>query len=260
MNNQFNNEELQIKEVDFQGDNLLAIKENRTGKIYVAVKWVCRGLKLSEGQYQNQIRKIQDDIVLSKGIAKMQLPTAGGRQEVVCLELDFLPIWLAKINANIIKSPEVQNKLVEYQLKAKDVLAQAFLRQPMTQIQILQQAVNILAQHEQKLLELEEKQQILQYRVDNLDAINIEGDLQQRLNKLVKKYAFKAGVIFSVAWEHFKQAYNTAYRTNLELLMRNYAEREGIKGLTIPQYLALTGHLEDGIRVADKMLNDIKTA
>jgi uncharacterized protein (UPF0216 family) len=247
--------ELQIKEVEFQGDKLIAVKENNTGRIYVAVRWICRGLKLSEGQYQNQIRKIQDDIVLSKGIAKMQLPTNGGQQEVLCLELDYLPLWLAKINVNIIESQETQNKLIEYQLKAKDVLAQAFLG-----TQQLMSIEDLIILQAQSVKELKEKVQTLEYRIQNLDATNIEGDLQQRLNKLVRKYAFKAGIMHNVAWEHFKQAYNTAYRTNLELLMNNYKEREGVKKLTLPQYLAVTGHLEDAIRVADKMLNDIKTA
>ncbi|MDI3311934.1 MAG: BRO family protein [Thermoanaerobacterium sp.] len=164
------------------------------------------------------------------------------------------------------KNPDIKERAERFERWIfEEVLPQLrqkgyFSIRPMTQIQILQQAINILAEHEQKLLALEEKQQILQHRIDNLDAINIEGDLQQKLNKLIRKYAFKNGIIFSIAWEHFKQAYNTAYRTNLELLMRNYAEREGMKGLTIPQYLALTGRLEDGIRVADKMLNDTEIA
>nr|MBO2495059.1 hypothetical protein [Clostridia bacterium] len=138
---------------------------------------------------------------------------------------------------------QVQRQLVNTYFRAKELV------QPMTQIQILQQAVNILAEHEQKLLALEEKQQILQYRIENLDAVNIEGDLQQRLNKLIRKYAFKNGIRYDVAWEHFKQAYNTAFRTNLELLINNYKAREGIKKLTIPQYLAVTGRLEDALRV-----------
>lgn len=145
---------------------------------------------------------------------------------------------------------QVQRQLVNTYFRAKELV------QPMTQIQILQQAVNILAEHEQKLLALEEKQQILQYRIENLDAVNIEGDLQQRLNKLIRKYAFKNGIRYDVAWEHFKQAYNTAFRTNLELLINNYKTREGIKKLTIPQYLSATGRLEDALRIADKMLNE----
>jgi hypothetical protein len=145
---------------------------------------------------------------------------------------------------------QVQRQLVNTYFRAKE------MSHAMSQIQILQQAVNILAQHEQRMLEIEENQQILQYRVENLDAVNIEGDLQQRLNKLIRKYAYQNGIRYDVAWEHFKQAYNIAFRTNLELLINNYKVREGIKKLTIPQYLSYTGRLEDALRIADKMLNE----
>lgn len=145
---------------------------------------------------------------------------------------------------------QVQRQLVNTYFRAKE------MAQPMSQIQILQQAVNILAEHEQKLLAIEEKQQTLQYRIENLDAVNIDGDLQQRLNKMIRKYAYKNGIRYDTAWEHFKQAYNTAFRTNLELLINNYKSREGIKKLTIPQYLSRTDRLEDALRIADKMLNE----
>lgn len=122
------------KLVDFNGAQLMAIKCN-DGKIRVGVKWVCLGIGLSDGQYQNQTRKINEDIVLSRGIAKMQLPTTSGTQEVLCIELDFLPLWLAKINANIIEDSKVQERLISYQLKAKKVLAAAFIEKKPTSIE-----------------------------------------------------------------------------------------------------------------------------
>lgn len=125
---------IEQKLVDFNGAELMAIKCN-DGKIRVGVKWVATGIGLSEGQYQNQTRKLNEDIVLSKGIAKMQLPTTSGNQDVLCLELDFLPLWLAKINANIIDNPIVQERLVSYQLKAKGVLAAAFIESKPTTIE-----------------------------------------------------------------------------------------------------------------------------
>jgi len=124
-----NNQSLTVKQVNFNGDNLLAVKDNSTGKVHVAVYYVCKGLHLTEGQMKNERSRIQDDIVLSKGGRKIILPTNGGAQETLCIDLDFLPLWLAKINANIMSDTEVQDKLIEYQLKAKDVLAAEFLGQ-----------------------------------------------------------------------------------------------------------------------------------
>lgn len=48
----------------------------------------------------------------------------------MCLDLEYLPLWLAKIQIKKktkLESPEAVEKLEIYQLKAKDVLAQAFL-------------------------------------------------------------------------------------------------------------------------------------
>lgn len=50
----------------------------------------------------------------------------------MCLQLDYVPLWLAKISItpNMKEnSPELVEKLIKYQLKAKDALAAAFLPQ-----------------------------------------------------------------------------------------------------------------------------------
>ena len=124
MNNQL--VPVEQKLVNFNGAEIMAVKAS-DDKLYIGVKWICDGLGLTEGQVKSERKRIQEDIVLSKGGRKIVLPTSGGEQDILTIELDFLPLWLAKINANIIESEEVQNRLVEYQLKAKDVLAEAFL-------------------------------------------------------------------------------------------------------------------------------------
>lgn len=125
-----NQENLIVKDVDFEGYKLKSAQDNRTQKIYVGVRWVCDGIGLSEGQRKRQIANIQSDIVLSKGGLNLNLPTDGGKQEVLCLDIEFLPLWLAKISITPKMqkdSPTVVNALVDYQLKAKDVLAKAFI-------------------------------------------------------------------------------------------------------------------------------------
>ena len=54
----------------------------------------------------------------------MILPTNGGNQEVLCLKLDFVPLWLAKISITPTmeqETPELAEKLMEYQMKVKEV-------------------------------------------------------------------------------------------------------------------------------------------
>lgn len=82
-------------------------------------------------EMKNERKKINKDLVLSKGGSNLTLLTNGGEQEVLCIELDYLPLWLAKISL----TPKMQKnnptavaKLINYQLKAKDVLAEAFIK------------------------------------------------------------------------------------------------------------------------------------
>ena len=119
------------REVDFYGDTIMSAEDNSTGKIYVGVKWVCEGIGLTDNQMKNERKKISKDLVLSKGGSNLTLLTNGGEQEVLCIELDYLPLWLAKISL----TPKMQKnnptavaKLINYQLKAKDVLAEAFIK------------------------------------------------------------------------------------------------------------------------------------
>lgn len=128
------NDTLVAKEVEFLGDSILVVKDEAENKLYTGVGYVCKGLGLSEGQLKSERKKIQEDIVLSKGGRNFILPTNGGNQEVLAIELDYLPIWLAKISITPKmkeQQPELVDRLVKYQLKARDVLAEAFIhKQP----------------------------------------------------------------------------------------------------------------------------------
>lgn len=103
--------------------------------------------------------------------------------------------------------------------------------------------------------ELKQEQEVIKRRLDNIDSLDTVGDLQQRLNAMVRRYAQGKGIAFGLAWKEFRVAFNTAYRTNLKSLVNNYEEKHNLKKLTTPQYLSLVDRLPDAIRVADKMLN-----
>lgn len=123
--------DLIVKNVDMFGDTVIAAQDEN-GVIWAGVRWFCDGLGLSKGQMQGERKKIQEDVVLSKGERNLTLPTKGGKQEVLCLQLDYVPLWLAKISitpAMKENNPELVDKLVKYQLQAKDVLAKAFMPQ-----------------------------------------------------------------------------------------------------------------------------------
>lgn len=122
-------DELIVKDVDFNGATLRAVQDNDK-TVWAGVRWICDGIGFSKGQMQNERKRLQTDLVLSKGERNFVLPTNGGKQDVQCLKLDFLPLWLAKISITPKMqrdNPELVDKLITYQLKAKDVLASAFL-------------------------------------------------------------------------------------------------------------------------------------
>ena len=123
--------ELEIKKVPFMGTELMAARDNN-GQIWAGVRWMCDGIGFSEGQRKRQIANIQEDAVLSKGGSNLILPTRGGTQRTLCLKLDYVPLWLAKIAITPRmerETPELAARLEQYQLKAKDALAAAFLPQ-----------------------------------------------------------------------------------------------------------------------------------
>ena len=123
--------DLVVKDVDFFGDTLKAARDEK-GIVWAGVKWLCDGIGLSEGQIKAERKKIQEDMVLSQGGRNFVRNKGSGKREVLCLQLDYVPLWLAKISItpNMKENnPELVDKLVKYQLKAKDVLAAAFLPQ-----------------------------------------------------------------------------------------------------------------------------------
>lgn len=136
-----NNTALQVTNFNFYGDTLIALKDNATGEIYASINSVLRGIGFTD---KDQIRRRRDkwinDIVISKGVVKFNIPT----QEVVakndttlfdekdtyCISQHKLPLALAKINITPKmkqNQPELASKLELYQDKCADVLASVFI-------------------------------------------------------------------------------------------------------------------------------------
>ncbi|ACZ09983.1 P22_AR N-terminal domain [Sebaldella termitidis] len=90
------------------------------------MRHICNGLKLTESQRKYIVNKFNKDETLKGGKKIYPLITNGVIQSTSLIELDYLPLWLAKINPARF-SKELKDKLLEYQLRAKDVLAAAFL-------------------------------------------------------------------------------------------------------------------------------------
>lgn len=122
---------LTVKTVDFMGDGLLAAKDN-DGIIWTGLNSFCRGIGLSKNERDRQVKNVQTDEVLKLGCVKFDAGVFETNNETLALQLDYVPLWLAKISITPSmkeNNPELVDRLVKYQLKAKDVLAEAFLPQ-----------------------------------------------------------------------------------------------------------------------------------
>ena len=109
------------KIVPFYGDELVAVQQP-DGTIFVLFARLCDNLGLNR---RPQVLRVQRHAVLDKGLITLTVQTDGGPQQVQCLKLSLLPLWLSGVQASRVKD-ELQDKLVRYQHDAADVLWQAF--------------------------------------------------------------------------------------------------------------------------------------
>lgn len=178
MEGEYRMETLAVKDIEFNGAMLKAAQDINN-IIWVGVRWICEGLGLSEGQIKRERKRLQEDLVLSKGGRNLVLLTNGGNQEVSCLQLDYLPLWLAKISitpAMKKENPELVQNLIKYQLKAKDVLAEAFIKEKLpVQVTPQQQAIQLtFPAYETQLNELNQKMDKLYHDMGKFVQVMLE--------------------------------------------------------------------------------------
>ena len=118
-----------VKSVDLMGDTVMAAQDS-DGNIWAGVSYFCRALGMNKGQKDRQTTNVQKDETLKRGCRKFAAGVFDPTNEAVGMRIDFVPLWLAKINITktmLQDHPELADKLLEYQLKAKDILAEAFM-------------------------------------------------------------------------------------------------------------------------------------
>lgn len=166
---------LEIKEINFLGDSLMAAKDEK-GVIWAGVSYICKGIGLNKNEKDRQIKNVQQDCILKQGCVKFDAGVFDPNNATLALQLDFIPLWLAKISITPTmekETPEIAEKLVNYQLKAKDVLAAAFLPQarPMTQAEIIAVQAQILVDIERSQNEIKRSLDDTNKRIDNIGEI-----------------------------------------------------------------------------------------
>lgn len=159
------------KFVELDGVTMLACK-TEDGKIHVGIKSICDGLGIDSN---GQIQRINRDDILPEGACKIHVPTNQGIQEVMMLDIEYLPFFLVGIKSSMCRE-EVQPALKDFKLKAKDVLAAAFIDhkdQPKTPAQLLvmfaqqlEEQERINAEHQRQIMAVKESVTDVQSQFD----------------------------------------------------------------------------------------------
>lgn len=179
--------DLMVKPVDVLGDTIMAAKDEKN-VIWVGINYFCQGLDMEKKQRDYQVEKVKVDKTLKRGCRKFPAGVFDVANEVYALRLDFIPIWLAKITITdkMQKNhPELADKLLEYQLKAKDILAAAFVPKQGGVPQTTDGKIALLAQgHTELKAEVDEIRSDLETLKMDLPILPIEAD---KITEAVKK-------------------------------------------------------------------------
>src|SRR5699024_3027314 len=200
------------------------------GDFHFLLKDVCEILEI--GQVAGVSRRLDKDV-----ISKHTLQTAGGKQQATFVNEDGLyDVILDSRKPEARKFRKWITSEVLPSIRKTGSYNAIDTSQLSPELQILNNMVTSLAKQELETKQIKNEQETIKHRLDNIDSLDTIGDLQQRLNKMVRRYAQQEGIGFGNAWKSFRQAYNTAYRTNLTLRINNYKKDHNLKSLTMPQY------------------------
>ena len=208
--------------------------------------------------YSNPSKALSDHC---KGVTKRYTLTKGGNQE-----LNFIPesdVYRLIVHSKLPAAERFEKWVFDEVLPS--IRKTGSYNKPMSELEILQHSINQLVEQERKLKALETQQgeqvkrlDIIDSRLEVLNGVHIEGTGRDRLNAMVRAYVVKKGISYAEGWKDFKKAYNHAFRTCLGALLTNYTNKNNLKSKpTIPRFLERTNRLDEGLRVAEKMLNEL---
>ena len=111
--------------IHFRGDTLLAALTNRNN-YYVSIKTICAALDLN---LKGQIQRIKRTDYLVEAFRVIVMNTSGGRQQVACIHIDSIEIWLAELRFGRQARQELLDKSSIYQRDLAHWILTIFLEQ-----------------------------------------------------------------------------------------------------------------------------------
>lgn len=178
--------------VPFYGDELIALQEP-DGTIYAPLGRLCDNLDLDR---QAQARRIQRHEVLKDGLKMLMLQTPGGEQQVQCLKLSLLPLWLSGIQASRIADTALRDKLIRYQREAADVLWRAFKSQMLVEeVPANQESTLAISQLEQVIEQSKAMQRMAEEQIALIRRMDIAARVVKSLQTDVADVKVRLGML-----------------------------------------------------------------
>lgn len=114
---------------DFYGTELQCAPSPADRQVWTAMVHFCRALGVN---FSTQSQKVQEYRWASKGVKRMTIPSAGGPQEMLMIEVKYLPWWLNSIHPKKV-ADSVRPQLERFQDECASALAEHFLGEAITQ-------------------------------------------------------------------------------------------------------------------------------
>ncbi len=255
----------EIKTVPFMGQNLMAAKAE-DGTIYAGVSYICNGMGMNKNEKDRQIKNVQSDDVLCGGCVKFDAGVFDPNNPTIALKLEYLPLWLAKISITPTMkaaNPQLAERLVQYQLKAKDALAAAFLpKRPNTMAEQLLAQAQFLVEQERRLKALEsssaetsQKMDTVRDALDTMVASSITAEnWQSQLNRSVRAFCMQTGFDFHKTFQQLYKETEMTAGVKLDVRVKFAKQRLQANGATQSEITAVS---KLSIIAKDKKLREI---
>lgn len=258
----------ELIKIEFYGQDIEAAEQG--GEIWVGVKKLCDNLGIAA---HRQVQKIQKERAFEGRWQLMLVPSGGGAQEALCINLDVLLLWLGSISTSKIKK-SAQEQLTLYKRECMAALRKHFFgtmptpeplpvpvaptQTALTPMQQMAAQAQMLATQAQAMLQLDERLCVIGQRLNQqrqqqqaaareLLALPAPQDLPQPrtlrslLVERMRMVAETRHLDHRDCWNKLYREYS--YRSGLDLKAR--AKNRGQRPLDVATGLGVVGKLYD---------------
>lgn len=217
----------EVKVIPFNEKTLLGVR-TEDGKVWLAVRKASIDIGLSDGQADNEVKKVKASLLFENEWTELSVKYDGQVRTTLVLSEKFVPMWLAQIRLTPTmkkESPKAVDTLLTYQLEAADVLHKAFYETE-EQKSALHSKLGLEGRIEGMQVQINSMENMLCEQMEKLvsvmDNMTLSTRQQQKLYKAAKdrinqllggahspEYKEKSKSYFINLWNNFKEKYST---------------------------------------------------